>query len=86
MANELKQLNINIDNGETYKLVFKADINFGELKVLQGTQEIFNSTYLEINNLSDNIFVEDRITIYIGGPIIEYNLITLSENITITII
>jgi hypothetical protein len=65
MANKLTQTGVDIVNGETYEIILDVDITSGVLLVSQGTQVIFSSNIIEIENMSEAVDVAENITITI---------------------
>ena len=81
----LSQVDLDIVSGHIYRLTFDATISTGILKVYQGTQLIYDTTYVPIGIISDIIHVTERITLDRRTSFINFDSVTLSENITLSI-
>lgn len=79
----LTQENLGIITGRTYRLTFNSDISVGVLKVYQGNQLIFETGGMYS---SETITVSEIIYMNVYYPISLNDSITVSENISKTIV
>ena len=81
----LTQVDLDIVSGTTYRLTFDSDITIGVIKVYQGTQLIYDTSFLPIGIVNDTIYTTEYIALDKRTSFSTNDSVTVSENIALSI-